>query len=364
MMNNLLFLLTFLALIGISLSRQCNSQTTCASMGFPGYCCSIWNWCGTGSTYCGIGNCSSECSTIVPTSEIPISQINSTPQTKNSTLSELLSVIMYIDTWDGNVTSLIDSPTKIYIFSFLIVTSTNGGSFQLTIADGVYQLTSSIVDKLHNAGKVVLLSFGGASMDWNIYRNLALNVGSLVDQLVSIVTDLGVDGIDIDYEDTAGLMGTAGYNGIDFLVNLTNKLEEKLPKGSNIITHSPQGPYVDPSITGYLVNPPYKAIIQRTNITWLNVQFYNNPGFQETDYILNLYPKILGVNGYLSQEQIAFGKPVTTADCGSGWMETSNITQILSQLKKSYPNIRGAFGWQYSSDSGSQWQRELFNSLH
>ena len=69
-------------------------------------------------------------------------------------------------------------------------------------------------------------------------------MNGLVGQIAGYVTANGFSGVDIDYEDdygfTSGPDGVGVYDGVTFLIELTNGLAEQLPPGQNIITHAPQ----------------------------------------------------------------------------------------------------------------------------
>src|SRR5262249_24385125 len=132
---------------------------------------------------------------------------------------------------------------------------------------------------LQNAGKNVLISFGGATFPSFAYKSYARNVNGLVNQMINnFVTPYGFNGVDIDFEDSSAFMTGVPYDGIGFLISLTNGLAQALPAGQNIITHAPQTPYWDPS-AGY--NDAYTKIWQQVSnkITWINNQFYDNPDY-------------------------------------------------------------------------------------
>lgn len=81
-----------------------------------------------------------------------------------------------------------------------------------------------------------------------------------------------LDGVDIDWEDTAAFQSTAG-GGEAWLIKFTNQLRSKLP--SAIITHAPQAPYFG-GVSLY-PNNAYLAVEQAvgSSIQFYNVQFYN-----------------------------------------------------------------------------------------
>jgi len=61
--------------------------------------------------------------------------------------------------------------------------------------------------------------------------------------------------------------------------------------------------------------------------------------------------------------QIAMGKPVSVEDAGSGWFDNDQLNQTITQLLVLYPDMRGVFGWQYSSDIDDQWQEFIYSIL-
>lgn len=90
------------------------------------------------------------------------------------------------------------------------------------------------IQALQNAGKNVLVSFGGdpttiSSSDW--YR-CSQNVRTLVNSINMFVLINGFNGVDIDYEDDAGFQG--GYDGVKLLTDLTSGLANALPPGHPI----------------------------------------------------------------------------------------------------------------------------------
>ena len=64
-----------------------------------------------------------------------------------------------------------------------------------------------------------------------------MSATSCADSLADYVINTGLDGVDIDWEETAAFQNTA-MNGEQWLIDLTNRLRTKLP--NHIITHAPK----------------------------------------------------------------------------------------------------------------------------
>src|SRR6516164_9034512 len=135
------------------------------------------------------------------------------------------------------------------------------------------------IQTLQNAGKNVLISVGGDTQYFpsSAWQQYAQDVNGLVEQLVGYVTANGLNGVDIDYEDDNGFTGV--YDGIQFLIDLTNGLAQALP--GYIITHAPAPGYF---YSSDIYNNAYTQILAQTgdNISWFNCQYYNNPPYDGT----------------------------------------------------------------------------------
>jgi chitinase len=217
----------------------------------------------------------------------------------------------------------------------------------------------SNIQILQNAGKNVLISLGGGKgFSSSAYESYAQNVDELVEQLVSFVTSNGFNGVDIDYEDDAGFTGT--YDGIEFLIALTNGLAQALPSGQNIITHAPQTPYWDPKYN----NAPYAEIWQGAGnqITWINNQFYNNPPWDATpDLKVEWYDKIACITG--AQKLMAGALVAAGADEGYITLDQM-IGQVIMPLKDAWGSeFGGVMGWEFARDQGGTWAEGIWQGL-
>jgi chitinase len=236
---------------------------------------------------------------------------------------------------------------------------------------------------LHNAGKTVLISFGNSSSA--AYQACYYGgVDNLASQIASYVTSNGFDGVDIDFEDTSGFDGTGGYDGVDFLTQLTDDLYSQLPQGQNIITHAPQTPYWLQTYNGNQY-PPYAQLFWNSGseIAWFNDQTYSNcigGGWDCTAQAkANNIVNIVNSQGVPSIKLVV-GVPVdfcgTTVgsppQCtGDGYIPASNgqgndMYSLISQLENAYPNqFGGVMGWNFLLDSqdGGNWSGQMLYSI-
>ncbi|WP_299261508.1 glycosyl hydrolase family 18 protein [uncultured Aquimarina sp.] len=223
------------------------------------------------------------------------------------------------------------------------------------------QTTIEAIAALQANGQKVLISFGGGDMSSEAYSKIVGNETELAQSIATFITQYSLDGIDIDFEDTSSFTGTAAYNGVDFLVNLTNALRTELPSPQYLITHAPQPPYleVDSGMDGYV------EVMQQVgdSIDWLNVQFYNNPPWSgDPSEIISSYQLFSELSG-LSSEKLLIGLPVTVNDAGSGYISIDDIvSEIIDPIQKDGV-LGGMMNWQFSSDNGGNWATTIGTSI-
>jgi chitinase len=217
----------------------------------------------------------------------------------------------------------------------------------------------SNIEALQNAGKNVLISLGGgAGFPSSAYESYAQNVDGVVEQLVRFVTSNGFSGVDIDYEDDAGFTGA--YDGIGFLIALTNGLAQALPPGQNIITHAPQTPYWDPEYN----NAPYAQIWQGAGnqISWINNQFYNNPPWDATAELkVGWYNEIACLTG---PQHLMAGALVAPAGADEGYLPLDQmISRVIMPLRAWGPGFGGVMGWEFARDQDGTWAEGIGQAL-
>jgi Glycosyl hydrolases family 18 len=142
--------------------------------------------------------------------------------------------VIYFDSPNTTMAGLVNLSYTDVIVAFLVVQSSS--NLNLVAAGGASEPNfQADIQALKNAGKNVLISFGGADFPSLAYQNFAHNVDGLVQQIVNFVTSHGFNGVDIDYEDNNGFTGV--YNGVGFLIGLTSGLAKALPGTSLPMPH-------------------------------------------------------------------------------------------------------------------------------
>jgi chitinase len=249
--------------------------------------------------------------------------------------------------------------------------------------DGNGNLTGPMPDPgevkaLQNAGTGVLISLGGSedvfpSEAWQQYAQDPNSFNDLVDQVAAWVNTYGLSGVDIDYEDDNGFGGPAGggvYDGVQFLINLTNALARAT--GGRTITHAPQPPYFDPN--GGYNDPgapaPYIQVADGTsadffnNIAWFNVQFYNNSSYDEpASTKLLWYQNIAAAVG--DSAQVVIGAPVSADAAGTGYLPVDEfVSQVVVPLHNQFQfHFGGVMGWNFADDPDHSWAMGIGQAL-
>ncbi|MCG7534152.1 glycosyl hydrolase family 18 protein [Pseudoalteromonas sp. OOF1S-7] len=259
-----------------------------------------------------------------------------------------------------------DLPYDVVNLAFL--SSSYSNPFNLVLSGAIAatdsSLTSSTVEAIkamQQKGQKVLISFGGATMESVTYQKLSEDTAKLAKLLAKFVTDNHLDGIDLDYEDTAAFTGNAGYDGAQFLISLTQELRKRLPSPDYVISHAPQPPYLEQggSMAGYI------EVVEQAgqDIDWLNVQFYNNPPWSANpDQIVSSYLNYTKLPN-MSPVKIVAGFPVSMQDAGSGYMPVNKIVHQVIDPIQNTSGLGGIMNWQFSSDCNGDWIKAISEAL-
>lgn len=282
--------------------------------------------------------------------------------------------VVYYNSDASSAKDLIGLPYSHVILSF--VTLSDG--LTLAVAPRL-RVPLADVAKLQADGKKVLISFGGGDMRLDAYRAAVGHEAKLAAALAAFVEAHGLDGVDIDFEVDQALQhppADGAFDGRAFLVALTRELRKALPEGA-LISHAPQPPYLDRNWHG----GPYLDILRQagTDIDWILVQYYNNPGFEvpiatqlvgaDKDPFPTSYAGITG--GALGfawpAEKTLVGLPIYRDDASSGHQPPKVVRdQILTPLVARYgAKFGGIGGWQFSTLTADHryWNEELAGAL-
>ena len=251
-----------------------------------------------------------------------------------------------------------------------------------------------LIDKWRAAGKKVILSFGGAGMggSWSGDQNNCWDYcfgkeSTIADQLVAIIDDQNLDGIDLDYEycyDVAGKQSgrcaqrsdtlysdDAAQNFLDVMTaSLRTKLDDLqasngYSRGRYEVTHAPMDSDLYPSSSAY-----FQILKERrADLDFLMPQFYNGVTRPHIDGVGSsgagsqsagaMFASLANDMFDAEPNKVVFGFCIQ--DC-SGTGSNANAGQavtVMSDLKTidsgEFECHGGAFFWVADDDIGGAW---------
>jgi hypothetical protein len=225
----------------------------------------------------------------------------------------------------------------------------------------------ALVQQWQDAGKKVLLSFGGAGMggSWDgvntCWEDCYGKETQVVNRLVEIVNELGLDGVDLDFE------YYVTPQAVTFLNDLNIGLRAGLPSGSEL-THAPMDSDIIPG------KPYYDDVLMETGhlLDFLMPQYYNGATRPVTDGInssgagqmsaLSHYDTIVNNIYGGDPNRMVFGFCIS--DCG-GTASNANGQEaavVMSDLAQYHSCNGGAFFWVAAHDTAS-WSSTVGNTI-
>jgi len=231
------------------------------------------------------------------------------------------------------------------------------------------QNNQALVDSWREAGKKVILSFGGAGMggSWDGDVNDCWDYcygkeAHVINQLDNIVRAQNFDGVDIDYE-----YFYDSNEAQNFLKTITTGLRDTLPEGS-IVTHAPMDPDLLPTTAYYNV---LKEVA--SSLDFIMPQYYNGntrPAIDGIDSIgagsisaISHYDTLTNDMFDGEPEKVVFGFCIS--DC-SGTGSNANANQaavVMSDLRSYYPCNGGAFFWVTEHDTNGSWSKTVSQQI-
>ncbi|KAF9074616.1 glycoside hydrolase superfamily [Rhodocollybia butyracea] len=187
---------------------------------------------------------------------------------------------------------------------------------------------TTIKQQYQSAGiKLLVSAFGSTETP----TTSGANPQSLAATMAAWVKQYGVDGIDVDYEDTTA-MNKGDGKAEQWIIDFTTALRTELPQAVG------------------------------SQIDWYNTQFYNQgpdeyttcAGLLTTSSSNNPKSSVFEIqaNGF-ELNKLVIGKPGSTADASNGQMSTNTLAQCVSQAKGMGWNA-GVMSWEYP-DANSAW---------
>ncbi|MCR8643422.1 glycosyl hydrolase family 18 protein [Paenibacillus sp. N1-5-1-14] len=225
----------------------------------------------------------------------------------------------------------------------------------LSTALGGYTNANLIADiaAKRAAGKKVIMSIGGEKGNINL-NTASPNVTNFVDSMYGIMTQFGLDGIDIDLE-----------NGMN-VANLTNAVRQLQQKvgSSFILTMAPQTIDMQSNSTSYM--QLYNNLKDITSV--INVQYYNSGCMLGRDgkcYSQGTIDFLTALTDlslqWVAPSQLGIGVPATPGAAGGGYVSATVLNNALNCLTTGtacgtykpvaqYPDFRGAMTWSINWD--------------
>ena len=340
-------------------------------------CCSKWGYCGTSSGHCGGSTTPPPSLPLLPPNNDNVSDNNNnTPDVVVNPSGDTSRLIAYVGNWQECPSdSQIAQYTHIVI-AFAVSYSWSPGKNQCSetceiTAPAVCENTArpDLISKWKSAGKKVILSFGGAGMggSWDGDNNDCWDYcygreDQVVNRLTSIVNEMDLDGVDIDYEyyyedNQNGSGFTKGAQAQKFLKDITVGLRNKLPTNSEL-THAPMEPDLEPGTAYYSL---LKGVVDK--LDYIMPQYYNGYQKPHLNWQGALDHFTVVTNGLFGGDasKVVFGFCIN--ECGSFNVNGNEATEVMENLGNAYPCNGGAFFWVAKGDGGASWSIPVRNQL-
>ncbi|KAF8548105.1 glycoside hydrolase family 18 protein [Imleria badia] len=216
---------------------------------------------------------------------------------------------------------------------------------------------SSYLSEYNAAGISLIVSAFGST---ETPTSSGLDAVTTANSIAAWVTEYGVLGVDVDYEDFTAFNSGDG-SAETWLISFTQQLRRQLPQGEYILSHAPVAPWFSPSMWS---GGGYLAVDQSVGslIDWYNVQFYNQGATEYTTCAglltasSSAWPETalfqISANG-VSLDKLVIGKPGTGSDASNGYINPSTLATCVAEAATEGWSA-GVMVWQYP-DATSAW---------
>jgi len=335
-------------------------------------CCSQYGYCGTGTDYCSGGtNPTGPIPSPTPAPIPPLSPVGPIEPLP----SDNSRVIAYLGGWTACPT---DQQVEQYTHIMLAFAVSYSYSPGKNICSTTCEITTppvcgnvprpDLIQKWRSMGKKIILSFGGAGMggSWDgnndCWEYCFGRETQVINRLTAIYGELGIDGVDIDYEYyyDDGQNGSGFNQGAAaqfFLTEVTQGLRQSLPQGAEI-THAPMDSDMVPG-KGY-----YNVIKNvASSLDFLMPQYYNGITFPGSNFggalshFATLRDDVFGGDA----SKIVFGFCIN--ECSNWNLGGTQAASVMQQLSQASPCNGGAFFWMASYDVSGAWSSTVRNQI-
>lgn len=336
-------------------------------------CCSEWGYCGTEET----GHCDGSTPVTSAPSVAPVTPSTPTGDNDNDGHGDGDSrMIAYLGNWHSCPTDeQLAQYTHIVIafaVSYTWSPSKNICSETCEISDPLVCDNSpqpELIKKWKDAGKKVILSFGGAGMggSWDGDVNDCWDYcfgreDQVVQRLTEIVEDMDLDGVDIDYEyfyedNQYGSGFNKGAEAQKFLEDVTVGLRSSMKAGAEL-THAPMEPDVVPGTA-------YFDVLKKvaSHLDFLMPQYYNGfvRSYDDFDGALSHFATLADDVFGGDAAKVVFGFCIN--DCPGFNLSGDEAASVMGDLGEHYPCNGGAFFWVVNDDTDGAWSGTVNTGL-
>lgn len=190
-------------------------------------------------------------------------------------------------------------------------------------------------------GDLWLLSIGGGT-DTGIHVLNEAQAQQMVDCLIPIIDHFGFNGVDWDLE------GGPGQWTPQALTSASLKL--KAHYGDDFVITAAPRQYEEDWRTW--------ARLMGDDLAWLGYQFYDFPETRDQAALNTIINDRINADTSGAQpiaaDKIVIGT-ITDTTYPLGWQHLSGYQDIIAGILKNYPDLRGAFCWEASSDQNEGW---------
>jgi len=225
---------------------------------------------------------------------------------------------------------------------------------------------SALVNQWKQAGKKVIVSFGGAGMgesskgDMNHCWDYCFGKEQFViQQLSTIVRKQNFDGVDISYKSY-----TNNDNALNFLRTVTSGLRSTLPDGS-ILTHSPMD-------SDLLITSAYYKMLKEeaSSLDFIMPQYYDGIYHPVTDGLkggsyttISNYMMLVNDMFGGQSNKVVFGFCISDCSATGSNANAEQAVAVMDELRTYYECNGGAFLWTAEHDTNGEWSSAVSQTI-